>query len=56
MPSAAKNLKTYVFSDLLEHDGYVPPESMFDLLINIKDKDGKVDPRLNPLPPLPVYS
>ena len=43
MPSVANSLRTYVFSDLLEQDGFVHPESMFDLLINIKDKDGKVN-------------
>ena len=40
--SVMMNLRNYVFSDLLEEEGWTPPDAMYDLQINVTDQDGEV--------------
>ena len=40
--SVMMNLRNFVFSDLLEEEGWTPPDAMYDLQINVTDQDGEV--------------
>ena len=37
--SVMMNLRNFVFSDLLEEEGWTPPDAMYDLQINVTDQD-----------------
>ena len=43
MASVMMNLKNYAFSDLLEEEGWTPPDALYDLQIYITDQNGEVN-------------